>query len=343
MIQGSLTLGWSVASLMTLVFALTLVLAFQFTSSPWVLAQITWIPVLGLKFLLRITPEQIRPLLDETFMLTAMAGFVVFLAWQQMRSRAMHRKVAQRPFISIVDLKNKDRVEEFKRLRDMHKARKSEGVRPLDGLLQSMNRRVAAHREAGNHGRALMWEAGYLSLATSIPRGWWRLALLLGFFPVAMILAGYFDSRAVMKLDESMVGWFSGLFFIMVSVMGTMAYHLRVRSMGRLFSRRDMLRSGWLGAGVMVGAGLASSLLLFGVAQILVAVLPPVNIGDCVYTMIGPRPHVLGAALFVLPVQLLVFTLWRRPGSTMVLQQTGTMIFFFFHGFHKTCHPTELA
>ena len=331
-IQGSGAMALSLASLMLIVYALTLLVVFQFPYASWLPFQIIWMLAVGLKYILDVSPELIRVLLNQTSLLAFAAALVTYLAWQQMRSQAMHRKLAQRPYISIADLRNTDRMDEFKRARNLHKTEKIEATRPLDGLLQTLKRMVAECRVKGHRVRALVWEAIYLSLASAIPRVWWRLLLFLAFFPIGMAVLGYVDSRQLQTRADPMVGWFTGLVFTgLVSTMGMLAYHLRVRTMGRMTSRREMLQAGWLGTGVMLCWGLMTTLALFAMGHLFASALPSLTIGDLTYTMVAPRNYLLGLALFILPVQLLVFILWRKPGSQMVLQQSGTLAFFAYH------------
>jgi len=331
-VQGSVALGWSLMSLMVLVYVLTILVEFHFAYAAWLPFQVIWIASLAMKPLLRVSPDSIRVVLAQTSLLTFVAGLMVFVLWQQMRSRGMRRKLTERPYISIADLRHPAKVEAYKRAINLHKAPQSEKVRPLAGLMRRLTRRIAEARNAGNRARALVLEAMLLSLANSVPRTRLKSALLFSIFPVGLTVFGYLDSRAVSKGDGDLLGWFTGLIFMgLVVAMGLMAYHLRVRTMGRLVNRRDMLHAGWLGTGVMLGLGLALSLLLFGAGHFLAAVLPEIVINDRTYFMVGPRVYLLAAPYFILPAQLLVFTLWRKPGSQMVLQQTGTMAFFAYH------------
>ncbi len=338
-IQGSVALGWSLAILTVMAYTLTLLVVFQFAYASWLPFQVVWGFFLIAKPLMRVWPEQLQALLSQTTLLSVVAALSIYLAWQQMHSRALRRKLAQRPYISLADLRNTDRMDEFKRARNLHKVQKDEGVRPLDGLLQGLKRRAVSSRETGDRAQALVAEAAYLTLATAIPRAWWKLATMLGVFVAAMALFGYFDSRVVTRGDSTLNGWFTGMLFMGTTGVSMVAYHLRVRTMGRLFARRDMLRAGWLGAGVMLAAGLVGSLLLFGLGHVMAAVLPRLTFGWDVYYMIGPRWYLLGNALFLVPVQLLVFVLWRKPGSQMVLQQTGTLAFMLYHAVFNWAGP----
>ncbi len=73
---------------------------------------------ISMKFLLWLPPQKFHLLLDQAALLTAAAAVTVFLVGQQLRSRALYRRVAQRPYISLADLKNTQRMDEFKRARN---------------------------------------------------------------------------------------------------------------------------------------------------------------------------------------------------------------------------------
>ena len=332
-IQGSVALGWSLVCLVLIVYALTVVVVLHFTYASWLPFQFIWVFAVGMKFLMWLPPQKLQLLLAQTGLLTAAAAVTVFLVWQQLRSRTLHRQVAQRPYISLADLKNTQRIEEFKRARNAHKVDKDEGLRPFNGLLQWGNRRVAASRERDDGAGALVWEAICLGLSKSILRSRWRIAAGVTIVTAALVLLGYFDSRATLNNESGLgSGWFSGLIFMSTTGVSMMAYHLRMRTMGRLFARRDVLRAGMTGAVVIVAAGLAGCLAFFGLGHLLAAVLPKITLGWDVYFMVGPPWYLLGVPLFFVPVQLLALTLWRNPGPCSVLQQSGTLAFFFYHG-----------
>ncbi len=331
-VQGSLAMAWSVACVMVFVYALTLIVVFLFNYSSWLPFQMIWIFSFGVKPMLHLPPEQIGSLLSQPTLVSFAAVVMVFLFWQQIRNKATQRKLAQQPYLSIADLRDPKRLENYKRARDQHKVQKVGGIRPLYGLMQTANRQAAAMRNAGHGARALVWEAVSLSLTSMVPTNRLWFAALLLFFPAFLIFLSYFDSRASLRTDSSLDGWFSGLTFtVLIGVAGLMAYHLRVWTLGRIFGRRDMLRAGWLGAGVMLVVALVVTALLYGLGHLLAGIMPPITLGDRTYFMLGPRAYLLGAPLFILPVQMFVFILWRKPGSAMVLQQSGTLSFFAYH------------
>ena len=331
-IQGSVALGWSLVCLVMIAYALTVLVVLRFVYASWLPFQAVWMFAIGTKFMMWLPPQKIHLLLDQTALLTAVAAVTIFLLGQQLRSRALQRQVAQRPYISLADLKNSKRIEEFKRARNMHKQTKDEGLRPFHGLLQWANRRVAASRERNDQVGALVWEAWYLALTKSILRSRWRIAAGVTLFGLTFVYFGYFDSRALLRGDTEFTGWFSGILFITTTGVSMMAYHLRMRTSGRLFARQEVLRAGRVSAVFIVAAGVAGSLILFGLGHLLAAFMPKITLGEVAYFMVGPGWHVLGAPLFFVPVQLLLLVLWRNPGPCTILQQSGTLSFFIYHG-----------
>jgi hypothetical protein len=135
-----------------------------------------------------------------------------------------------------------------------------------------------------------------------------------------------------LRHDSELNGWFSGMIFMSTIGASTMAYHLRMRTAGRLFARPDVLRAGVIGAGVILATALAGAAALYGFGHLLAAVLPKMAMGSNTYFMVAPRTYLLGAPLFFVPLQLLVLTLWRNPGPCTVLQQSGTLAFMAYHG-----------
>ncbi len=331
-IQGSFVLNWSLVCLVLIAYAATVLVVMRFVYASWLPFQAVWLFAISMKFLLWLPPQKFHLLLDQAALLTVAAAVAIGVVGQQLRSRALARQVAQRPYISLSDLKNTQRIEEFKRARNVHKLEKDDGLRPFHALLQMVNRQVAASRERNDRVGGLVWEAIYLAMTNSFLRSWWKIGLGVTVVTVAFAALGYFDSRSLLRYESELNGWFSGMIFMSTIGATTMAYHLRMRTLGRMFARPDVLRAGVVSAGVILVASLAGAATLFGIGHLLAAVLPKIPVGDNAYFMVAPRTYLLGAPLFCVPLQMLVLTFWRNPGPCTVLQQSGTLAFMVYHG-----------
>lgn len=327
-----LGLAWSTACLMATIYGLILLLVFHFPFSSWLPFQATWMVLVAIKLWVRTPPETLGGLLNHPAIWTAAALLTGWLVHNRLTRPALHRRLVEQPFISLADLKSQAKIEQFKQARSRHKNQLDSGRRPGGGLirhcLENANRSLAR----GHRSRALVWEAGAVTLATSLPRrrGW--LAALCLFLPALVVWLGYFDSHNQARGSGDLKGWFPGFAFMSGYLFVLVFHHLKTRPLGLLRGRGDLHRAGWLG----VLLTLATTLAISGVVWLLFAAghrwLPPVTFFGWDLAFLMPPGYLPFLPLFSLPVQLLVHIRWRMKGSIMVLQQTGTLAFFLCHG-----------
>jgi hypothetical protein len=210
-------------------------------------------------------------------------------------------------------------------VRDQNKIKTLPDARPLAGLLQKAIGLARENRTAGNISIALVWESIYVGLGKILLFQLFVSRLLPSLFFMVFILAGYLGTIS----DNE--GWYQGLPFILVAQISVFGGHLRIASMGRLISRRDRLRAGWLGAGFTLVTSILCSLFLYSLLKILALVLPSFEIRGHLWTIMVPGSHVVWASLFVLPLQYLLFVLWRGPSCPSVLAQSGSIIYLLYH------------
>ncbi len=210
---GNFLHAWSFGCLAASLFALVLLLVFRFPYSSWLPFNAVWMLFLVMRFWVRIPGEAIIRVLDQSAVITAVTALIVYLVIRNMGDPNLHRVIIERPYISIVDLKNSAKIEQFKQARALQKGGSVAGMRPFAGLLGWAAEKTARAMAAGRHSAGLVWEAVYLQLATGIPRSRVRLSLLILVVPVFALVMGYLDSRISSRDDTGLVGWFPGLVF----------------------------------------------------------------------------------------------------------------------------------
>lgn len=327
------SLAWSVACLMVTAFGLTLLTVFLVPYSSWLPFNVTWLLFVVIKLWVRTPPEALAGRLDHPVLWTALALLLGALVHNRLGRPALQRRLIEEPFISLVDLKNPARIEQFKQARNQHKGRLETGSRPGAGLIGRAREKTALATARSQTARALVWGGVQALLLTSIPRRRPWSALLVLLAPVMVVYTGYWDGRmATRPADLDMVGWFPGFAFMLCFLPALAFHYLKTRPLGLLRSRRDLQRAGWftirlITALTMAGSGLVWLLFLVGSR-----VLPDITLNGCTFGFRMPDTITAWLPLFILPGQLLIYLVWRMKGSVMVLQQAGTLMFFLFHG-----------
>ena len=318
----------SVLAVAILVFALVMLLAMQLSFLTWIIFQVLWLQIFLIRQVMRVSDEAVAGALDQVALWSAAAVVGVFLVLQQIRSAGLHRRVAESPYLSVADIKNTDKVAEFKRLRDLHKAETAGGPRPFAAAMDAGLRWAGAQRRAGRAAHALAGEAVVLGFAASLPRRWWKLLLAAGVLPLFMVMGGFYDARAVAFDDNWVREWFVNLPFMSIAFFGIFGTYLRHPAPGRLWdrgTRRDALVPTMI---AMLGASYAMTAVLFAFGHAAAALLPPLAYRGEALRMVAPSWHVWLWPAFCHAVQMLVWSLWRSPRCQGVMQQVGTLAFF---------------
>ncbi len=186
---------------------------------------------------------------------------------------------------------------------------------------------------AGSESWAIFWETLHLSLVAGVPRkrfGLWIYTLIMIPF---VFLMGYWDSRAVSRCDESMIGLFSAFPFMFATFPLIAFHYLATRPMGFPRSREATEKAGYLFVAWALIVILALSFLILGVLHFLGSVMPEFETARMTWSFVPPsRPHIPFLPLLVMPVVLVLYLLWPRSSAMTVLTVTGNLFFILLHG-----------
>ncbi len=326
-------LAASIAALMFGLYGLTALLVFHFPWSTYL--PFNSIPVIFLSTQIwGHTPSAtLAPILNQPLVWGGLAMVVGWWLHARLSHPGLHRRCAEEPYLSIGDIRNQARIEQFKQARGRHKTARSAGTRPGGNLIRTTREWSARQWAIGRRSRALVGEALTVLMSMSIPRRrTWVLFHFL-FVPTAVIGFGYYEGYQLQCQDGDMYGWFSGMIF-MYSLWPMQGFHhLKSRPQGMLRARRDQHGAAWLGMGMFLVWGLLASAFIMGLFMVGNVVLPDLPWHNGVqldFTV--PPMHLVLMPLLYLPVVMIVFFRWRMCGTPMVLQQTGTLTFFIFNG-----------
>jgi hypothetical protein len=341
---GSLaSLAWSTASLMLAVYGLVLLLVFASVYSSWLPFNVLWATFFVIRFFIRTPDATYFRFLDHPELWTPLAVLVAWMVHRRLNGSGLHRRLIEEPYISIVDLKDQAKIEHFKQARHRHKGQLEGESRPGHQILTSLVAYVAQANARGRRALAATWEAHAVFLMTSIPRNRWRLGLLILFLPAMVVFTGYADGYSQARMEDTdLIGWYPGFVFMLMYFPALIFHYVKTRPVGLLRSRGVTYRAGYLAMALTVGLSLAGSAVAVGLFQIGEMLLPAFTYKNCLINFGGPQGPTPFLPLFCLPYQMLIHTLWRQRGSIMVLQQSGTLLFFLFHGVLTMGGPTLL-
>lgn len=331
--NATISVAWATASLMALCYGLTVLFVFSTPYSSWAPLNVLFLLFLIIKFLTKPDPEQILSFLDHPLILTPLTIGVAWLVHARLKSPALHRRLIEQPYISIADLKNQAKIQEFKQARIRHKDEIEDECRPGIDLIRSVTARAHQSMMRGPRSRALSLEALATGLMTSIPRRKFWVLLLVLFLPVMVIYTAYLDGYFAAKPgDNDLLGWFPGFAFMIMYFPALLFHYVKTRPLGLLRGRSDMYQAGFHSVAMTLLWALLGSALVWGLFQVSAWWLPEVTFRNCQVQTLMPPAHAPFLPLFFLPWALLIHTLWRQKSTIMVLQQSSTLLFFVFHG-----------
>jgi hypothetical protein len=341
---GSLgSLAWSTAAFMLAVYGLVLLLVFASVFSSWLPFNVLWATFFVIRFFIRTPDATYFRFLDHPEIWTPLALVTAWLVHRRLNGSGLHRRLIEEPYISIVDLKDQAKIEQFKQARHRHKGHLEGEGRPGHQILNSLVAYIAQANARGRRALAATWEAHAVFLMTSIPRNRWRLGLLILFLPAMVVFTGYADGYSQARMEDTdLIGWYPGFVFMLMCLPALIFHYVKTRPVGLLRSRNDTCRAGYLAMALTVGLSLAGSAVAVSLFQIGEMLLPAFTYKNCLINFGGPLGITPFLPLFFLPYQMLIHTLWRQKGSIMVLQQSGTLLFFLFHGLLTMGGPTLL-
>jgi hypothetical protein len=332
---NNLVHAWSFAFLAVGLFAVVLFLVFRFPYSSFLPFVAFWLVFLFIKVWIGIPGERIAAILSHGVLISAATGLILYLVGRDMMRVGLHRKLIEQPYISIVDLKNPAKTEQFKQAMAQRKNRTQSCRRPWAHWISGAAEYAGRARAAGQDVKAGVWEAIAHVLVTSIPRSRVWLTLVVLSLPLMILAMGIYDTKVSARSDLVMTGWFPGLVFGLSYAPSLLFFPIKSRPLGQLRSRVVLEKTGYLGTLVILATGISGAVVTWFLFKFTHLVLPKLALGDLVLHSGMPRLHTLFLPLMVTPVVLLVTTLWRNKGTMMVPQQTGTLTFFLVHGlFH---------
>lgn len=342
---GSLgSLAWSTAAFMLAIYGLVLLLVFASVFSSWLPFNVLWATFFVIRFFIRTPDATYFRFLDHPEIWTPLAVLVAWMVHRRLNGSGLHRRLIEEPYISIVDLKDQAKIEQFKQARQRNKGHLEGESRPGHQILASVIAYVALANTRGRRALAATWEAYAVLLLTSIPRNRWRLGLLILTVPALVVFTGYGEGYQQARMEDTgLVGWFPGFVFMLMYFPALTFHYVKTRPVGLLRSRGDTYRAGYLTMALTVGLSLAGSAFAVGLFQLGESFLPAFTYKNCLIHFGGPLGITPFLPLFFIPYQLLIHTLWRQKGSLMVLQQSGTLLFFLFHGLLTMGGPTFLT
>jgi hypothetical protein len=325
------SLAWSAGCAMVTVFSLLLLVLFASPYSSWLPFQAFWLSFLLIKAFMRVPPETVAGLVDHPVIWAMAAVLAGLAAWRRMDGAGLHRRLAEQPFISIVDLKNPGKIEAFKLARRKHKDQSEKSGRPGQALIRFGQNMTAQATVRGRHVQALVWESVTATALTGIPRNPLWVGLIAVFFLVLTVGTGYYDHHMSLRSDTDLVGWFPGFAFMFAYFSFNSFVHIKSRAAGLLRSRHVLYRAGLLSMAVNVATALVLSALVWGVFMVLHAVMPAASFRGELLTMNMPAEHTPFLPLFFAPLQFLVVVLWKNQRSVQIVNQAGMQAFFVFH------------
>jgi hypothetical protein len=327
--------AWSVAGIAVAFYALVAVASLTLPwSSAWA-GQLGAGVVLAAAWLLARTPhEALLGALGQPWPWVGGALALAVVLWRLLGSRSRHRALIEQLHLSPTDAQNPAKREQFMQRRSSLRSPSESSARPLRSSMQRLIARAARSAARRRWSAALAHEAAAIALLTGIPRRrliLWRTALL---YLVLLVGAGYMGGRMALRAHEDGLGagWFPGMVFMIAMSAAEIFAPLRTRSLGRLASRADLHRAGWVAAGWSVVAALLLSAVVVAAFLVGQLVLPAIRLGADPVVFALPPLHAPLLPLCLLPVSFLTTTLWSRRGAARAGTQAATASFFIFHG-----------
>ncbi len=337
----AMTVAMTVAAITAAIYGAVLLLTLLLPGSPWAvvagpMAVIFAAAVAGNL----VTGAEVAGVLARPWPATVALVAVAALAVPVILSRGRHRRLVGTPYLSIGDIRDRERLARYCRRRDqrVEQASGRDGdragapARVGGGLFQALTGQAARTMTWGRRARALASEAAATWLMAGVPRS--RAGVLASGLSLAalVVVLGYVDARQhLLPDDDAMVGWFPGLPFLAATYVAGVFQYLRTRPLGGLAARRDLHRAGWWSAAWTVGLGIAVSAGLWGLSLVGTWLLPPITVGGCVLDFQLPPGHLLALPVFAAPAQLLLVTLMGRTNRTSTLRPVVILPFFLFH------------
>ena len=340
-VAGTVLLAGTVAATTAAVYGAVLLLTLLAPGSPWAVAAGPMAVILAAAVAGDVvTGAQVSAMLTRPWPVVATLVVVVALAVPVILSRGRHRRLVGVPYLSLGDIRDRERLARYHRQRQRTGERSGgrDGGRAGapgrvgEGPLQAVVEWSARAMASGRRSRALAGGAAATWLMAGVPRS--RAGVLASELSLValVVILGYFDARQQLRpADDAMVGWFPGLPFLAATYAAGVFQSLRTRPLGGLVARRDLHRAGWWSAAWTVGLQIAVSAGLWGLSVVGAWTLPSITVGGSALDFPLPPAHLLALPVFAAPAQLLLITLIRRTGRTGTLQPAAILPFFLFH------------
>jgi len=255
---------------------------------------------------------------------------LIFGIFKLLTSMNLPRQLSEQPFLSIMQLHRADKVQQFKNRNSAFKTPKDQSRRPLKNLMDTCLEKACQWRYSGNESRAVFWDTHYLALITGIPRNFLGLWSYIFFMAPFVFIIGYADSMR--SCDSAMVGWYSAFPFMFATFPILGFHYLRISPLGLPRDRAATEKAGYVYTGWIILAVVLFSVLMFAAMHFLGAVMPEYETASRVWSYHPPsRFHTPFLPLLVLPVVLLIYILWPRSSSQMILSGAAMQVFLFFN------------
>ncbi len=260
-------------------------------------------------------------------------GAAILLAtFRILTASHLDRRLAEQPYLSLPDLYRPSKARQFRNRRAALKNSTSLSQRPFLGVMNRCLSRASKARAQGKTSMAILWEALYLGLATSVPRQRWRIGLLCLVLVLFVVFCGYFDSRSAMNPESGMISWFSAFPFAFALIPVVWCQFLGTTNPGLICGRRETIQAGYHFMAWITLAVAAISGLVLALSYLLAPLLPAWETTRRVWSFFPPQnPHIPLLPLLVLPVMVAVYLLWRKSGAQFILSVAGVEIIIVFH------------
>ncbi len=264
--------------------------------------------------------------------ITLVCTGILFATYWILTSGYLARRMAEQPYISVLDLYRPAKARQFRNRRAAHHGAQQWRQRPLQGWMDRCLNFAARARSAGNESTAACWEALHLGLSTSVARQGWKFGFLSLIMLLFTLATGYFDSRRIAVPDDPLYSWFSAFPFAFALVPVIWCQFLDTAKLSLPRSRATTIKAGYRIIGWITLAVVILSALVMALFYLAAPIMPTWKTAGNVWAFLPPQnPHIPFLPLLVLPAMLVVYLLWPKSGAEFVLSIAGMEILILFH------------